>query len=157
MIFSFIFKNLLTFTHSLQCNDLSLDITVKECFSFSHLLIEMRMMCRCSPCQTSAWWCWRSPSPTCPLTPWTLMKMEMTHMPLSCSSPSQTLCPMLAPGSRHRYELLELRLYSRKIPFWISVFADFILLTCVNIDEMPSEHEWLPSWMWPWEPYETKY
>lgn len=73
-------------------------------FPFS-LHAEMRTMCRCSPCQTSGWWCWRSPSPTCPLTPCTLRRMAMTLMPLSCLSPFQTLCPMPAQGSHHRYIL----------------------------------------------------
>lgn len=99
---------------------MSLYITVNGCFPISFPLffplhVEMRMMCRCSPCQTSGWWCWRSPSPTCPLTPCALRRTEMTLMPLSCLSPFQTLCPMPAPGSHYRYALVDVEPHTRNM------------------------------------------
>lgn len=62
-------------------------------------------MCRCFLCQTSGWWCWTSPSPTCPLTLFTLRRTAMTLMLPSCWSPFQTRCHTPAPGSQSRSEI----------------------------------------------------
>lgn len=74
-------------------------VCVSVCFA------GMRTTCRCSPCQTSDWWCWRSPSPTRHPTPCSQRRMETTLMPLSCSSLCQTRSRTQAPGSRHRYKV----------------------------------------------------
>lgn len=67
------------------------------------LLAEMKMTSRCSPCPTSGWWCWRSQSPTFPLTPSTQRRMETTLTLHSWISLFQTRCHTPAPGSQHRW------------------------------------------------------
>lgn len=72
--------------------------------SFPHSLrVETRTMCRCSPCPSSGWWCWRSASPTRPPTRSTRRRTETTLTPLSWSSLFQTLFHTPAPGSHHRW------------------------------------------------------
>lgn len=80
---------------------------LNSCFQISFPSPEMRTVSRCCLCQTSGWWCWRSPSPTCPLTPWTPSRMETMLMPPSLWSLSHPLCPMRAPESHHRFGTLQ--------------------------------------------------
>lgn len=123
---------------------------------FCCLGAEMRMTCRCCPCQTSDWWCWRSPSPTCPLTPCIPRRTETTLTPLSFSSPFRPLCPTRAPESHHRYKVKDDN--QKPSVVWISDCADVVCsIDWLHADEMPSQHQWLPGWMWPGEPDEEEH
>lgn len=96
-------------------------VTVHSCKCLFSVHVETRMTCRCSPCRTRGWWCWRSPSPTCPLTRCTPRRTGTTLTLLSCSSPFQTLCRMPAPESHLRCVLQCCR---GEVPsVWISAFC----------------------------------